>query len=128
MEQGKTALIIGASRGLGAGLTRELATRGWTVVATQRRPSAELQQLAGDLGTVDIETVDIQEGVAGPVAPEYPAPPPAEGQRLEDDAKPLPEGLAETMAAAVPQALVFVDEAYVDFRRRSLIGPALDVA
>jgi NAD(P)-dependent dehydrogenase (short-subunit alcohol dehydrogenase family) len=61
MEQGKTALIIGASRGLGAGLTWELATRGWTVVATQRRPSAELQQLAGDLGTVGIETVDIDD-------------------------------------------------------------------
>ena len=38
----------------------------------------------------------------------------------------LPEGLAETMAAAVPQALVLVDEAYADFSRRSLVGPALD--
>lgn len=38
----------------------------------------------------------------------------------------LPEGLAETIAAAVPQALVFVDEAYVDFRRRSLVGPTLE--
>ena len=38
----------------------------------------------------------------------------------------LPEGLAETIAAAVPQAIVFVDEAYADFRRRSLIGTTLE--
>lgn len=61
MAEENTALIIGASRGLGAGLTRELATRGWTVVATQRKPSAELAQLAGELGTVGIETVDIDD-------------------------------------------------------------------
>lgn len=38
----------------------------------------------------------------------------------------LPEGVAETIAAAVPQAILFVDEAYADFRRRSLVGPALE--
>lgn len=38
----------------------------------------------------------------------------------------LPDGVAETIAAAVPQALVFVDEAYADFRRRSLVGAALE--
>jgi len=61
MTNEPTALIIGASRGLGAGLTRELATRGWTVLATQRKTSAELAQLAGELGTVGIETVDIDD-------------------------------------------------------------------
>lgn len=39
---------------------------------------------------------------------------------------PLPEGAAERIAAAAPQALVFVDEAYADYSGRTLIGPALD--
>jgi NAD(P)-dependent dehydrogenase (short-subunit alcohol dehydrogenase family) len=34
----KTAIIIGASRGLGLGLAQELTKRGWQVVATQRSP------------------------------------------------------------------------------------------
>jgi histidinol-phosphate aminotransferase len=38
----------------------------------------------------------------------------------------LPGGFAERIAAAAPEALVFVDEAYADFRGRTLIGPALD--
>lgn len=38
----------------------------------------------------------------------------------------LPEGVAETIAASVPQALIFVDEAYADFAGRTHIGPALD--
>ena len=32
----KTAIIIGASRGLGLGLAREFARRGWQVTATAR--------------------------------------------------------------------------------------------
>jgi histidinol-phosphate aminotransferase len=39
---------------------------------------------------------------------------------------PLPEGTAESLAAAAPQATVFVDEAYADFSGRTLIGSALD--
>lgn len=54
------ALIIGASRGLGAGLARELAGRGWDVVATQRSPSAELAE-AATAGKIAIETVDIDD-------------------------------------------------------------------
>ena len=42
----KTALIIGASRGIGLGLAQELAGRGWRVIATRRGPSAELEQAA----------------------------------------------------------------------------------
>jgi len=53
------AIIIGASRGLGAGLTRELAGRGWDVIATQRGPSDELAQAAEGNDRVEIETVDI---------------------------------------------------------------------
>lgn len=37
-----TALIVGASRGIGLGLTGELLGRGWRVTGTQRTPSAEL--------------------------------------------------------------------------------------
>lgn len=38
----------------------------------------------------------------------------------------LPAGVIESVAAAVPQGLVFVDEAYADFSGRSSIGPALE--
>ncbi len=41
----KTALIIGASRGLGLGLAGQFLGRGWNVVATVRQPSAELDAL-----------------------------------------------------------------------------------
>lgn len=53
---GGTALVIGASRGLGLGLARELGHRGWSVVATERagRPSPGLHGLG-----VEVETVDI---------------------------------------------------------------------
>lgn len=36
MPPPRTALIIGASRGLGLGLTRELGSRGWAVIGTVR--------------------------------------------------------------------------------------------
>lgn len=38
MSQGKTALITGANRGIGLGLTEELLRKGWTVIATARNP------------------------------------------------------------------------------------------
>jgi NAD(P)-dependent dehydrogenase (short-subunit alcohol dehydrogenase family) len=53
----KTAIILGASRGLGLGLAQELTKRGWQVVATQRSPSAELAAVAG----VTVENVDIDD-------------------------------------------------------------------
>ena len=42
-----TALITGASRGLGLELARQYAADGWNVIATARNPadSAELQEL-----------------------------------------------------------------------------------
>lgn len=61
------ALIIGASRGLGLGLTERLLDRGWLVTATARRPSGELASLAGRMaGRLRLETVDIDD--AGEVA------------------------------------------------------------
>lgn len=60
----KTALVVGASRGLGLGLVRELAGRGWRVVATWRSPSTDkgLKALADESqGKVRIETVDVED-------------------------------------------------------------------
>ncbi len=44
----RTALVVGASRGLGLGLAAELQRRGWSVVATVREAAGErrLQALA----------------------------------------------------------------------------------
>ena len=42
---GKTALVIGASRGLGAALALELAAEGCTVVATYAQSNEDMQQL-----------------------------------------------------------------------------------
>ena len=60
----KTALIVGASRGLGLGLAKELAGRGWRVIATRRSPGSDkgLQALAdGSGGEVRIETLDLED-------------------------------------------------------------------
>ena len=64
-----TALIVGASRGLGLGLAREYAKRGWRVIGTVRttNPPTGLHALAAaTAGRIRIEMVDIniQEQVA----------------------------------------------------------------
>src|SRR5471030_2392187 len=59
----KTALVIGASRGIGLGLVKELAGRGWTVIATLRSPATDkgLQAFADKSGgKVRVEAVDIE--------------------------------------------------------------------
>jgi NAD(P)-dependent dehydrogenase (short-subunit alcohol dehydrogenase family) len=63
MITNKTALIIGASRGLGLGLAREFLKRGWIVVGTAREGTrTKLHDLlplaAGKLG---IELLDITD-------------------------------------------------------------------
>ena len=59
----QTALIIGASRGLGLGLAREYLARGWHVTGTVRGPAKTgLHELAAASGgALTIETVDINE-------------------------------------------------------------------
>jgi NAD(P)-dependent dehydrogenase (short-subunit alcohol dehydrogenase family) len=58
----RTALIVGASRGLGLGLAEEHLRRGWTVVATERGRSDTLHALAeGSGGRLRVETVDVAE-------------------------------------------------------------------
>src|SRR5215472_1756536 len=64
----RTALVIGASRGLGLGLVKELAEgRGWTVIATLRSPktAAGLTAFAEKAnGKVRLETLDLEDGAA----------------------------------------------------------------
>jgi NAD(P)-dependent dehydrogenase (short-subunit alcohol dehydrogenase family) len=56
----QTALIIGASRGLGLGLTKEYLTRGWHVTATVRGTArTRLHDLANP--RLRIETLDIND-------------------------------------------------------------------
>jgi len=56
-----TVLITGSNRGIGLALAREYAGRGWTVIATARRPgeAAELQALAAASPNVRIEQLDV---------------------------------------------------------------------
>jgi len=57
MAGGRNALIVGASRGIGLGLTGELLRRGWSVTATERTPSAGLAAT----GVTVISGVDITD-------------------------------------------------------------------
>ncbi len=56
----ETALIIGASRGLGLGLVEAYLAKGWRVVATQRSRSEALEASAREAGDkLVIETLDV---------------------------------------------------------------------
>ena len=59
----KSALLIGASRGLGYALAEEYLKRGWRVIATERGGArSKLHDLADSIGgLLEIETVDITE-------------------------------------------------------------------
>ncbi|MGV6394549.1 SDR family oxidoreductase [Pseudomonas caspiana] len=59
MTDQKTALIIGASRGLGLGLVKRLAEQKWSVIATVRdqHKAADLKAIPG----VRIETLDMDD-------------------------------------------------------------------
>ena len=60
----ETALIVGASRGLGHAIAAELAARGWHVIGTVRDPAARtpLHDLAdASDGRVEVEHLDITE-------------------------------------------------------------------
>lgn len=61
----RTALIIGASRGIGLGLAQELAGRGWHVFASQRAPSAALEQAAAASGgRIEVVAADVTDGAS----------------------------------------------------------------
>lgn len=60
----KTALVVGASRGIGLGLVKELAGRGWRVIATFRSAASDkgLKAFAEESGgKVRIETADVED-------------------------------------------------------------------
>jgi NAD(P)-dependent dehydrogenase (short-subunit alcohol dehydrogenase family) len=60
MAQQGTAMVVGASRGLGLALVEEWLGRGWRVIATVRKPSDDLDGLARRFpDRLEIETVDI---------------------------------------------------------------------
>ena len=60
-DTGGTVLITGANRGIGLELARNYADRGWTVIATARRPEAadELNAIAADHPNVSVERLDV---------------------------------------------------------------------
>jgi len=62
MSTPKTALIIGASRGLGLGLVQRLLADGWQVTATVRNP--QKAEALKALGNVRIEQLDMDDQAA----------------------------------------------------------------
>ncbi|RJY09720.1 SDR family NAD(P)-dependent oxidoreductase [Aurantiacibacter aquimixticola] len=68
---GKTAIVIGASRGIGLGLARELADRGYKVIATERSQSEGLRDAAAkyepqiEIATCDVTEKDSVAGLTG---------------------------------------------------------------
>jgi NAD(P)-dependent dehydrogenase (short-subunit alcohol dehydrogenase family) len=92
MADPSLALVVGANRGIGLGVAREMLRRGWSVIATARRPgaaaelkslasrtpdkleivaldftnTAQVDALAETLGRRQLDAVLINGGVAGP--------------------------------------------------------------
>lgn len=61
-DQRPTALVTGASRGLGRALTRELAGRGWHVIANARRPGPLAELVASaDPGSITTVAGDVAD-------------------------------------------------------------------
>jgi NAD(P)-dependent dehydrogenase (short-subunit alcohol dehydrogenase family) len=58
----RTALVIGASRGLGLALAVELTHRGWNVIATTRRRGGELQAGAdASQGRLSVQSLEMND-------------------------------------------------------------------
>ncbi len=61
-----TVLITGANRGIGLEFSRQYAEAGWRVVATCRDPSGSsaLTALAGAMGTISVQALDVTDSRA----------------------------------------------------------------
>ncbi len=59
--QQPTVLVTGSNRGIGLEFVRQYAAKGWSVIATTRRPlqADRLQQLARQYDTIAIELLDV---------------------------------------------------------------------
>jgi NAD(P)-dependent dehydrogenase (short-subunit alcohol dehydrogenase family) len=55
---GRVAVVTGASKGIGLAIVRSLLDEGARVVATSRRPTPELEELAGELVHVPADLMD----------------------------------------------------------------------
>jgi NAD(P)-dependent dehydrogenase (short-subunit alcohol dehydrogenase family) len=67
LEAGKpTVLVTGANRGIGVEYVRQLAARGWNVIATARKPAeaTELQEIARAHPGVVVEALDVTDVAA----------------------------------------------------------------
>ena len=63
MEPNGSALVTGASRGIGRGVAIELARRGFDVIATMRDPAtgADLPSIGGLVGTIAVQALDVTD-------------------------------------------------------------------
>ncbi|HEY1411753.1 MAG TPA: SDR family NAD(P)-dependent oxidoreductase, partial [Rhodopila sp.] len=67
MAEHRLALVVGATRGIGLGVTKEFLARGWTVIATARDPAkaTALHALAAEhLGRVSVAQLDMNNPAA----------------------------------------------------------------
>jgi 3-oxoacyl-[acyl-carrier protein] reductase len=65
---GKTALVTGGSRGIGAAIARELAARGANIALTYSRSEAKAQQVATECRNFGVEAEAIRADAADPEA------------------------------------------------------------
>ena len=66
--QGKVALVTGASKGIGAGIARELAARGAAVAVNYSTSKSEAQKLAAEINAAGGRAIAVQGNVADPAA------------------------------------------------------------
>jgi len=66
-----SVLVTGANRGIGLEFARQYSASGWTVTATAREPSAELDALGVRIEMLDLRDLDavvrLAEGINGPL-------------------------------------------------------------
>jgi NAD(P)-dependent dehydrogenase (short-subunit alcohol dehydrogenase family) len=67
LDPGKTTVLItGANRGIGIEYVRQIANRGWNIIATARKPAeaTELQDIAKSHPQVVVETLDVTDAAS----------------------------------------------------------------